>query len=377
MSAMKGCSLLGIQTVLCEAPPRAASVHKHPVKSTRIGTARRAHSARFQFEPRKKWHRLREIFSGLRAAMCTSGTIPAGYVTEFSWLVGVALRPSVRFATIRVRSTWRGLRDTGLVLAGWPLLTTCMGYCGALSVGLVFALPLFPGGGERFVSSVLLSLPLPSCRRSASTWTTRSALLMGVVRFGLVSLVRGVGVFYPQEAGSCLFSSVTRGCSHGCFGTVWCAPTLEDFTGRLLSSCSCSSPNRVSPVWSTEKCAGFGVHRRPTQHGQVGGRAGRHKRWRHRGGSGGHWPSGSGRCGAAGLASCKVSVPEARKKGAPQCTRKHTSARSHGAYARVCICVARVVQRSTDVRECTRTQQERVSSLRRPPPTTGHKCSEN
>ena len=67
------------------------------------------------------------------------------------------LRPSVRFATIRVRSTWRGLRDTGLVLAGWPLSTTCMGYCGALSVGLVFALPLLRGGGERFFSLVLLS----------------------------------------------------------------------------------------------------------------------------------------------------------------------------------------------------------------------------
>ena len=68
------------------------------------------------------------------------------------------------------------------------------------------------------------------------------------------------------------------------------------------------------------------------QHGQVGGRARRHKRveapWRF---GRGHRPLRLGRCGAAGLASCKVSVLDARKKGAPQCTRTHTSAQSHGA----------------------------------------------
>ena len=142
---------------MCEALPTATAVHKHPVKSTRVVTARRAHSARFQLEPRKKWHRSREIFSGLRAAICTSGTIPAGHVTEFSWLVGVASVCPLRDHSRLVDLAWFTRHGPGV---GW--LTFVDNLYGmlrcAVGGGWCSRFLCFLGEGSASFPRVLLSL---------------------------------------------------------------------------------------------------------------------------------------------------------------------------------------------------------------------------
>ena len=113
---------------------------------------------------------------------------PTRYVAE-------SFRASVRFATVRVRATWRGLRDAGLALAVWLCMDDLYGIwwyatCGVGIRTLAFLVFLLVVA-LRFLG---IAFPLPSWR-SALIWKTRSARLMGGVGFGLLSLVRGLGFF--------------------------------------------------------------------------------------------------------------------------------------------------------------------------------------
>ena len=102
-------------------------------------------------------------------------------------------------------------------------------------VGLVFALPLFPGWRvERFVSFGV-AFPLPSCQAFSFDVHDEERAVEGCRWFRAAFFGARAWVSYPQESVSCLFSSVTRGGSHGCFGTVWCAAILEDVSQQGVS----------------------------------------------------------------------------------------------------------------------------------------------
>ena len=62
-------------------------------------------------------------------------------------------------------------------------------------------------------SFVAFSFDLEDEKRAVDGWRWFRAAVLGV-----------------RVVVNCLFSPVTHGGSHGCFGTVWCAPTLEDST---------------------------------------------------------------------------------------------------------------------------------------------------
>ena len=150
------------------------------------------------------------------------------------------------------------------MLAGWPLLTSCIGYCGKQVVGLVFASSVSWWRGS--ASSPWCCFPASSVSAFSFDVDDEERAVDRCLWFMAALFGARAWFFYPQESVSCLFSPVTRGGSHGCFG-----PALEDSTRCLLSFCSCSCPNRVSHVRSTENTAGFGIHRRPRGLGGHGG----------------------------------------------------------------------------------------------------------
>ena len=94
---------------------------------------------------------------------------------------------------------------------------------------------------------------------------------MGVVRFGLVSLVRGLGFFIVRSR--CLVCSLqSRVEVHTAVSAQFGAlPPLRPSRVGCFLFVVVRLPPGCPLVRSTEKCAGFAVHDRPTQHGQVCG----------------------------------------------------------------------------------------------------------
>ena len=128
-------------------------------------------------------------------------------------------------ATTTQRASQKSCIGVVHVIRAWRWLlgvvsTTCMGYCGTPCVGLVFARSIswcgasFPRCYFAFSFVPAFSFDVDDEERAVD----------GVVGFGWCA---GLGFFLQDEV-LCLFSPVTRGGSQGCFGTVWCAPALDD-----------------------------------------------------------------------------------------------------------------------------------------------------
>ena len=162
---------------------------------------------------------------------------------------------------------------------------------------------------------------------------------------------------------SCLFSPFTRGNSHGCFGALWCAPTLEHMSQQGVSGEEdrelreevrlrdpwTSDPTRAGRWVSGDRRGGGtkAVRRYPWMSDPaLAGpmMSGRYQWW---GTEAAQWTLAlkvgrerereGRRMWPRQLNSQRSHQRTKKELHTAQCTRSHTSARSHGAHARVYI----------------------------------------
>ena len=162
-----------------------------------------------------------KIFPGLRAAICTSGTIPAGYVTEFSWFVGVASVCPLRDHSRPVDVAWFTRHGPGVGCLAFVDNLYGTLWCAIGGVGVRASSVSWGRGALRFLG---VAFP-PASFVPAFSFDVddeERAVDGCALDSGWSLWCAGLGFFILRRRCSCLFSSVTRGGSHGCFGTVWC-----------------------------------------------------------------------------------------------------------------------------------------------------------